>query len=164
MELEISEKRYDSFIDSNGKKVPIHESYLYYAPTDDNFFEELDVVVIDDENEKTSKHRKFKSRHWEEHKSIEEFFWPRPSFKNRHGVGLYKDYNPKLNSGAPGNVKERRRCERIFAEDSKWNPIIIDYYEEDNIIDTILEDDEVTKTFDMVIVILDDYYVNRKAS
>jgi hypothetical protein len=167
MESENSEKRYNYFIDRNGKKMPIHQSCLYHGPVDDNYFEDFDGVDNSKEiSEKlVSKYRKSKSRHWEEHKSIEEFFWHRPSFRNRHGVGLYKDYNPKLNAGAPGNRRERRRQAKKLAENAKWNPIIVGSYEENNIVDIVSEDaNEIAKTFDMIIVILEDYYIYQKAS
>jgi len=34
--------------------------------------------------------------------------------------GLYKDYNPKLNPGAPGNIKEARRKTRKEQEERNW--------------------------------------------
>ncbi len=182
----IYDNKLDLFIDKNGVAMAINQ--LDFTPSnsfrDLNHFREIDdfnevefyqdriqkqIELGDDIREKhihcretsgelSSDHKKSKAPCFERKiKSIQKFF-------SCHCHGLYNDYNPKLNPGAPGNRKERRRQERRFAENVKWNPIIIDSYEENNIVDTILEDDEATKTFDMVIVILEDYYINRKAS
>jgi len=52
--------------------------------------------------------------------SIGKFHERRYIHDKRKKLGLYKDYNPKLNPGAPGNKKENTRKTKKDHENRNW--------------------------------------------
>jgi len=155
------------FIDKDGRQIPIDRlSPLdpFDADEPDLTAEmaardeaQLEKQAAEDENlreagpdadesysqEKLSNEKKkeyFKNWH-PDLKSIEKFYSRHHERKDdRHGLGLYKDYNPKLNAGAPGNREENRRKTREVMEKEKWASFKgSDLPEKPNIVDIISE-------------------------
>ncbi len=135
-----TESQGDFFTDKNGRKTPIQnlngqtEALLRQAREDikkeiaDNKKMAEEFPEEKEETIETIKNEKLKKRESEDHPtSIFKFF----SNRGRHikgdkagerigqKPGLYKDYQPNLNPGAPGNREERHRESRRLAEKTK---------------------------------------------
>jgi hypothetical protein len=131
------ESREDTFRDSDGYEMPISqlngqtETLLRQAR--EGIKQEIAnnkklVEESSEENDETvesikNKLRKEKNITWLNSKSLSKFYsgHGRTPEGERVGtkLGLYKDYNPKLNEGAPGNRKEAVRQSKRLAEKSK---------------------------------------------
>jgi len=117
----------DIFTDANGRQTPINN--LYPADPFDTKSEDQTKELWERDRDAYLKQKSLDEQLKKKEENSKEDFESNRRIKHtnmgsrynfRTGYGLYKDYNSKLNAGAPGNREERYRQARQLAEKEKF--------------------------------------------